>query len=105
MQQPLAGRNPYGNKLLLGAFRAIERTALHTLGHAGRIESATNDVITDAGQVANAATADQYHTMLLQIVTDTGDIASIISSLCWLSNIPLYMDITPSISIPLLMDI
>ena len=28
----------------------------------------------------------------------------IISSFCWLSNIPLYVDTTPSIPTPLLMD-
>ena len=33
-------------------------------------------MVTNAGQVAYTATADQYHAVLLQIVTNAGDIAS-----------------------------
>ena len=39
------------------------------------IQSATDDVVTDTGKVLNTAAADQHHRVLLQVVTNTGDIS------------------------------
>ena len=67
-------RKNYGC-LLLGLLSAIERAALHTLGHAGGIKSTADDVVTYARKVANPAAADQHNAMLLQVVADTGYVA------------------------------
>src|SRR5437867_3833064 len=53
----------------------VFRTALTTILDALSIEGAADDVITHSREVLDPATADQYHRMLLQVVTLAGDVA------------------------------
>src|SRR5438067_13380387 len=56
----------------LSSFRslgAVKRTALFAVLHALRIEHAADDVVAHAGQVFDAAAAQQHYRMLLQIVS------------------------------------
>src|ERR1700742_1690195 len=55
----------------LGAvFGTALPAVLDTLG----VENAAQDVVTDAGQVAHAAAADQHHGVLLKVVAFAGDV-------------------------------
>ena len=60
--------------LLLRALRAVLGTALHTALHALRIQSAADDVVTHTGEVLDTAAADHDHRVLLQRMTDTGNV-------------------------------
>ena len=62
--------------LLLRTLRAVEGAALHALGNASRIESAADDMVTDARQVADLAATDQHNRVLLQVVADARNVAS-----------------------------
>jgi hypothetical protein len=55
---------------LLRALRAVFRTTLHAALHADRVERAAHDVIAHAGQILDAAAADEHERMLLQVVAD-----------------------------------
>src|SRR5687767_9577631 len=44
------------------------------IGHAGGVERAAHDVVTDAGQVLHAAAAHEHHRVLLERVTDARDV-------------------------------
>ena len=75
---PVFTKEPKSNsaQLLLRTLCAVEGAALHALGNASSIESTADDVVTNAGQVADLAATDQDNRVLLQVVTDTGDVAS-----------------------------
>src|ERR1700724_1962102 len=60
---------------LLWTLCALFRTAVTTILDALGIEGAADDVITHPRQVFDAATADQYHRMLLKVVTLAGNVA------------------------------
>ena len=62
-------------RLLLRTLCAVEGAALHTLGNASCVQSAADDVVTYARQVTDLAATDQNYRVLLQVVTDTGDVA------------------------------
>ena len=62
--------------LLLRALSAVLRSSLFTIGNAGGVESSSNNVITDAGQILDTAAADQHNRVLLQIVADAWNICS-----------------------------
>ena len=62
--------------LFLGALGAVERAALVALGNAGSIQRAADDVVTDTGQIAHTAAADQHDGVLLQIVANARNVAS-----------------------------
>src|SRR6266700_3372112 len=59
---------------LLGPLGAVLRTALATVGDAGGVQRAANDVIANAGQVLDTTAADQHHGVLLQVVPFARDI-------------------------------
>src|SRR5699024_7552855 len=59
----------------LGPLGAVLGTALHTVGNALGIQSAADDVVTNAGRVLNTAAADHDHGVLLQVVANTGNIS------------------------------
>ena len=64
--------------LLLAGLRAlctVLRASLHTSLNALRIERAADDVVTHTRKVLDTAAADQNDGVLLQIVTDTGDVS------------------------------
>src|SRR3546814_19301868 len=60
---------------LLRTLGAVFRTALLTVLDALGIQNAAQDVVADAGQVANTAAANQHHRVLLKVVAFTGDLA------------------------------
>ena len=60
--------------LLAGFLSAVFRTCLLTAFNAGRIQSAADDVITHTRQVFNTTPADQHYAVLLQVMTDTGNV-------------------------------
>src|SRR5882724_9080773 len=60
--------------LLLRPLRSVLGAALLTASDAGSIQRAPNHVITHAGQVLHTATADQNNRVLLQVVSDAGNI-------------------------------
>src|SRR5438552_17380616 len=60
---------------LLWTLSAVFRAALTAILDPLSIEGAANDMITNARKVFDPATADQYHRMLLQVVTLAGDVA------------------------------
>ena len=62
------------NLLLLGTLGAVLGTALHAALNALSIQSTTDDVITDAGEILDTAATDQNDGVLLQVVADTGDV-------------------------------
>src|SRR6185295_6692179 len=56
-------------------FRSILRASLFAIGDADRVERAANHVIADAGKILHAAAPDQDNRVLLQVVTDAGDVS------------------------------
>ena len=60
----------------LRTLRAILGTGLHPVRGPLRIQDAADDVVTDARQVSDTAAADHHDGVLLQVVTDTGDVGS-----------------------------
>ena len=61
--------------LLLRALGAVLGTGLHTAADALSIQSAADDVVTYTREVLDTAAADHHHRVLLQVVTDTGDVS------------------------------
>lgn len=61
--------------LLLRTLCSVLGAALLTVGDALGIQRSANDVVTDTGQVTNTASADQNDRVLLQVVSDTGNVA------------------------------
>ena len=58
----------------LGTLGTVLGTSLHTAIHALGIQSAADDVVTNARQVLDTAAADHHDGVLLQVVADTGDV-------------------------------
>src|SRR5437762_3210805 len=54
---------------LLGPLGAVLGTPLAAVGHARGVQRPADDVIAHAGEVLDAAAADQHHRVLLQVVT------------------------------------
>src|SRR5579864_9626801 len=54
---------------------AVQRAALAALGDALGIEHAAQDVVAHAGQILDAAAADQHHAVFLQVVAFARDVA------------------------------
>ena len=54
--------------LFLRTFGAVLGAALPTIADSGAIECAADSVITNSGQILDAAAADQHHRVFLQIV-------------------------------------
>src|SRR6202020_2664212 len=61
--------------LFLGTFGAVLGAPLTTIADAGAIERTADRVITHAGEILDAAAADQHHRVLLQIVPFAADVA------------------------------
>src|SRR5882762_8291913 len=61
--------------LFLRTFGAVLGAALPTIADAGAIERAADSVVPYSGQVLDAAAANQYHGVLLQVMTFTADVA------------------------------
>ncbi len=59
---------------LLAAFSAVLGAALFTAVDTEGVEGSTDDVVTDAGEVANAAAADEDDGVFLEVVLFAGDI-------------------------------
>src|SRR6188768_850604 len=59
--------------MLLG-LRAVLAAALLAVAHTGGIERAADDVVLDRREVLHAATEDQDHRVLLQVVADARDV-------------------------------
>src|SRR6266850_357090 len=53
---------------------AVLRAALLASGHPGRVERSADDVIADARQVLHAAATDHDDRVLLEVVSDAGDV-------------------------------
>src|SRR5579872_1471983 len=64
---------PY-NLLLLVALGAVFRAALLAVCRTCRIARSANDVIADAGEIADATTAHEDDRVLLEVVADAGDV-------------------------------
>src|ERR1700730_3991146 len=64
-------RSLSGRLLPLGAVLA---TALLAVAGAGGVQRSADDVVADAGDLLDAAAADQHHRVLLEIVPDPGDV-------------------------------
>ena len=62
--------------LRLGSLGTVLGTSLHTVGNALSVEGTADDVVTDTGQVTNTAAANQNDAVLLQVMTDTGNVSS-----------------------------
>ena len=60
--------------LALGTLGTVLGARLHTALNALGIQSAADDVVTNTGQVLDTAAADHDHRVLLQRMTDTGDV-------------------------------
>src|SRR5258708_17930757 len=61
--------------LFLRTFGAVLGAALPTIADAGAIERPADSVIPDSGQILDAAAADKYHRVLLQIMAFAADLA------------------------------
>ena len=60
--------------MLFSALCAIRASRLLAFCNACRIESATNDVITNTRQILNPAATNKNNRVLLQVVADTGNV-------------------------------
>src|SRR5512140_1817212 len=60
---------------LARALRAVLRAALLAARHAHGVEGPADDVVADAREVLHAASADQHHRVLLQVVAHARDVA------------------------------
>src|SRR5207253_2501332 len=60
---------------LLGPLRAVLGTALLAVLHADGVERAADDVVANAGEILHAAAADEDHRVLLEVVSDAGNVA------------------------------
>src|SRR5262245_42486826 len=69
---PLRGMVVY--LLLLGALGAVLGASLLAVGDTGGVERPADDVVAHAGEVLDAAAADQHDRVLLQVVTLAGDV-------------------------------
>src|SRR5207253_2733429 len=58
----------------LGLLGAVLGAPLLAPRHARRVQRPADDVVTDAGQILDAAAADQHDRVLLQVVADAGDV-------------------------------
>src|SRR6185437_8768879 len=58
----------------LGALGAVLGAGLLAVGDADRVHGAAHDVVADAGQVLDATAADEDDRVLLQVVSDAGDV-------------------------------
>jgi hypothetical protein len=67
---------PSGLILFLSSLCAVEGPALLAVYNACRVERASDDMITNSGQISDPAASDENHAMLLQVMADAGDIAS-----------------------------
>jgi hypothetical protein len=63
------------------ALRSVLRSALLPIGHAGGVERAADDVITNTGEIFHAAPANQHDRVLLQVVPDSGYISGYFDSI------------------------
>src|SRR5215470_19267086 len=59
---------------LLGPLGAVLGPALPTVGDAGGVERAANDVVADPGEILHAAAADEDDRVLLEVVTLAGNV-------------------------------
>ena len=64
----------YGRKLILRTLCAVERTAAPSLGNACGVERATDDVVTNAGEILYTTAADEDGRVLLQVVAFAGNV-------------------------------
>ena len=58
----------------LGALCSVLGTRLLTIGYTCRIQRTSDDVITDARQVLDSPASDKNNAVLLQSMSDTGDV-------------------------------
>lgn len=58
----------------LGLFSAIFGPAAATGFNTAGIEHTADDVVTDAGQIANSAAADEHNGVFLKIMINAGDV-------------------------------
>ena len=74
--------NVPGQRLLacLGSLSAVLGTSLLAVCNACGIQGTTDDVISGTGKVLDTAAADQYNTVLLQIVALAGNVGSNLNS-------------------------
>src|SRR5580704_11308764 len=54
--------------------RAVAAARLLAVAHALGVQRAADDLVADTGQVTDTTAADQHDRVLLQVVTDTGDV-------------------------------
>ncbi len=66
----------------LRPLRSVLRTPLLASSHTHRVQRPTNDVIAHAREILHAATADQHNRVLLQVVSDSGDIRRDLNPIC-----------------------
>src|SRR5262245_46486310 len=66
-----SGAQPSG---LLGSLGSVLRAALATVLDADRVERPADDVVADARKVLHAATPDEHHRVLLEVVADAGNV-------------------------------
>src|ERR1039457_3473126 len=59
---------------LLLALGAVLAAALLAVLGTGGVERSANDVVADTGEVADSASANEHHRVLLQVVADAGDV-------------------------------
>ena len=58
----------------LRALSAVLGTSLTTVSNTLGIQSTTDDVVTDTGQILDTTAADQNNAVLLQVMADTGNV-------------------------------
>src|SRR5918994_2112874 len=68
------GAGPLRGISALLLLRAVAAAGLLAVLHALGVQRATDDLVTDAGEVLHPAAADEHDRVLLKIVADTGDV-------------------------------
>src|SRR5262245_59992721 len=54
--------------------RAVPAAPLLAVAHALRVQRTTNDLVPHAGEILHPAAADEHDRVLLQVVSDAGDV-------------------------------
>ena len=68
--------------VLFGPFRAVLGSALLSVLHSLRIESSTNNVVPNAGQVFHSSSPDEHNRMLLQVMAFSRNVGGHFKTVC-----------------------
>ena len=66
---------PLDDLFLLRSLGAVLGASLQSVSNACGIESSSDDMVSYTREVLNSAASDEYHAVLLEVMTDTRDVS------------------------------